>query len=158
MHNSKKSSTFAALMHNSSFTMHHHVVAAIIVHEGRVLCMQRGQTKYPYTAFKWEFPGGKIEPGEQAEDALHREIREEMAMEITILRHITTLHHVYPDFEVTLEFYLCHGGSRLDEQGMPAFTMREHHAYCWCPVADLHTIDWVAADYPVIRQIQQLPD
>ena len=79
-------------------------------------------------------------------------------MEITILRHITTLHHVYPDFEVTLEFYLCRGGARLDEQGMPAFTMREHHAFCWCPVADLHALDWVAADRPVIQQIQMAID
>ncbi len=138
--------------------MHHHVVAAIIVHEGRVLCMQRGQTKYPYTAFKWEFPGGKIEPGELAEDALHREIREEMEMEIIIQRHFTTHHHVYPDFEVTLEFYLCLGGSRLGEQGMPAFTMREHHAFCWLPKAELHTLDWVEADLTVIEQIQQIHD
>lgn len=134
--------------------MHHHVVAAIIMHEGKVLCMQRGRTKYPYTAFKWEFPGGKIEPGEQAEDALLREIWEEMEMEITILRHFSTHHHTYPDFEVTLEFYLCLGGTRLDSSGMPAFTMREHNAYCWCIVDDLHTLDWVEADASLIRQLQ----
>ena len=135
------------------------VAAALIVNEaGEVLCTLRGASKHASVAHKWEFPGGKIEPGELAEDALHREIREEMEMEIIIQRHFTTHHHVYPDFEVTLEFYLCHGGSRLDEQGMPAFTLREHHAFCWCPVADLHTLDWVAADYPVIRQIQQMHD
>ncbi|MGN0234983.1 MAG: (deoxy)nucleoside triphosphate pyrophosphohydrolase [Paludibacteraceae bacterium] len=138
--------------------MHHHVVAAIIVHEGHVLCMQRGQTKYAYTSYKWEFPGGKIEPGERAEDALHREIREEMDMDITVLRHLTTRHHTYPDFEVTLEFYLCLGGSRPDKSGMPAFTMREHHAFRWLPKGELHTLDWVEADLPVIQQIQQLAD
>ena len=135
--------------------MHHHVVAAIIMHKGHILCMKRGQTKYPYTAFKWEFPGGKIEPGEQPEHALHREIREEMDMDITIIRHFATHHHNYPDFEVTLEFYLCHGGERLDAIGMPAFTLREHQAYCWLPVSELQILDWVAADRPIIGQIQQ---
>ena len=130
------------------------VVGAIIKDGDRYLVGQRPAHKSQ--GGLWEFMGGKIEPGELAEDALHREIREEMEMEIIIQRHFTTHHHVYPDFEVTLEFYLCHGGARLDEQGMPAFTMREHHAYYWCPIADLHSLDWVAADYPVIHQIQAI--
>ena len=76
-------------------------------------------------------------------------------MDITIIRHFATHHHNYPDFEVTLEFYLCHGGERLDAIGMPAFTLREHQAYCWLPVSELHVLDWVAADRPIIGQIQQ---
>lgn len=54
---------------------HHQVVAAVIVDDGDVLCMQRGETKFAYTSYKWEFPGGKIEAGETSEEALAREIR-----------------------------------------------------------------------------------
>ena len=61
---------------------HYHVVAAVIEVDGKVLCMQRGVTRYPYTSHMWEFPGGKIEPGETPQQALHRELLEEMNMDV----------------------------------------------------------------------------
>ena len=130
--------------------MHHHVVAAIIMHKGHILCMKRGQTKYPYTAFKWEFPGGKIEPGEQPEHALHREIREEMDMDISIPEdaYLMTVEHTYPDFAITMHAYVC-------KLAQPKFVMKEHVAAKWLPPADLSSLDWAAADMPIVERLQQ---
>lgn len=60
------------------------VVAAVVVHEGKILCMQRGETKYDYTSHKWEFPGGKVEVGESEQTALHRELLEEMDYDVQV--------------------------------------------------------------------------
>ena len=65
---------------------HYHVVAAVIEVDGKVLCMQRGTTRYSYTSHLWEFPGGKIEPGETPQQALHRELLEEMDLDVEVPR------------------------------------------------------------------------
>lgn len=114
---------------------HHKVVAAVIVDNDEVLCMQRGQTKFEYTSYKWEFPGGKIEPGETPEEALHREILEEMAMDVRVGSHLITVEHEYPDFIITMAAYLC----------MPiagrTFTMNEHHAHQWLMPSQLSVLN-----------------
>ena len=126
------------------------VVAAVIECDGKILCMQRGNKGYDYTAMHWEFPGGKIEPGESPQQALHREILEEMNLDIIVGEHIATISHTYPDFHITLHFYRC----RPTTPGIPSFTRREHIDHCWLAPAQLHSLDWCAADYPLIQLLQ----
>lgn len=132
------------------------VVAAVIVDDGEVLCMQRGQTKFPYTSYKWEFPGGKIEAGETPEEALRREIREEMAMEVRVGRHIVTVEHEYPDFCITMAVYLCEpvgNAAEITRENRRAFTMNEHHAFRWLRPEALPTLDWAAADVGIVEEV-----
>lgn len=83
---------------------HLEVVAAILIYQGKILCMQRGEGKYAYVSKKFEFPGGKIEPGEAKHAALERELREEMAIQVTIKESdlYMTINHEYPDFTLTM--------------------------------------------------------
>ena len=135
---------------------HIEVVAAVIVDDGEVLCMQRGQTKFPYTSYKWEFPGGKIEAGETPEEALRREIREEMAMDVRVGRHLVTVEHEYPDFCITMAAYLCEPACSAEEntqENRRGFTMNEHHAFRWLRPEDLPTLDWAAADVGIAAEV-----
>ena len=127
---------------------YYHVVAAIIQHHGELLCMQRGKTRFPYTSFKYEFPGGKVEPGETSEEALQREIHEEMDYDIHVDSLFMTVTHEYPDFTITMEAFLCSAKDRC-------FTLREHHAYQWLPSSLLDTLDWAAADAPIAQALQE---
>lgn len=118
---------------------HYEVVAAVISYSGKTLCVQRGKTKYEYTSYKYEFPGGKIEPGESEAEALVREIKEELLIEITADKKIGTVHHDYPDFKVTLHFWQCSllGGD---------ITLTEHTQGQWLTSEEMKKIDWVEAD------------
>ena len=124
---------------------HYNVVAAVIEVDGKVLCMRRGVTRYAYTSHLWEFPGGKIEHGETPEQALHRELLEEMDFDVEVREHLATVTHDYPDFTITLAAYRCVATTR-------DFTMREHAASCWLPWHELDTLDWCAADARLITQ------
>ena len=120
------------------------VVAAIIHENKTVLATQRG-----YGAYKdfWEFPGGKIEPGESPEEALVREIHEELAAEISVERHFMTVEHDYPAFHLLMECYLCrvaHGRLQL----------LEHESAAWLTRDKLCSVNWLPADLKVIAQLE----
>lgn len=127
---------------------HYHVVAAVVARQHTYLCVQKGQTRYAYTTLKYEFPGGKIEPGETPEEALRRELLEEMDYPVTVGRHLVTVHHAYPDFEITLEAYCC---TAADEN----FVLKEHVSSCWLPADRLDGLDWAAADVAIVRALQE---
>ncbi|SFP69438.1 (deoxy)nucleoside triphosphate pyrophosphohydrolase [Salibacterium halotolerans] len=121
-----------------------HVVGAVIVEENQILCAQRGDSKsLPY---KWEFPGGKIEQDETPQEALRREIDEEMQCRIEIGEQIEHTVYEYDFGVVHLTTFYCHV---LD--GTPSLT--EHVAIRWLTPADLHTLDWAPADIPAIEKI-----
>ncbi len=122
------------------------VVAAVIEHDGEILCMKRGESRYPYTSHRWEFPGGKVEVGETQQQALHRELLEEMDYEVEVGEHLITVTHHYPDFNITLAAYRCTACDRH-------FVMREHAAYCWLPTEQLLNLDWCAADLPIAKEL-----
>ncbi len=125
------------------------VVAAVVLHDGAVLCMQRGATRYPYTAYHWEFPGGKIEVGESPEAALRRELLEEMDYPVQVHERIGEVHYRYPDFDIHLQAYRCTAATRQ-------FRRKEHVAHRWLVPSALHELDWCEADYPLLAAIQQL--
>lgn len=121
------------------------VVAAIIHdNEGRFFATQRG-----YGEFKdyWEFPGGKMETGETSEEALKREIWEELETKIVIERLVTTVEYDYPQFHLTMHCYWC----RV-ESG--ALTLKEHEAARWLQAHEFDSVDWLPADKSVIDLIK----
>jgi 8-oxo-dGTP diphosphatase len=125
---------------------HISVVAAVIIHDHKILCVRRGPAKYTYISEKWEFPGGKIEENETKIDALNREIREELHMEITVDTFFTTVKHQYPDFHLTMDTFLC---SCADD----TLTLTEHTEFKWLDLSELSTLDWAAADVPIVEKL-----
>ena len=125
---------------------HYNVVAAVVCQHNRFLCMQKGQTKFTYTSFKFEFPGGKIESGESPQEALKRELQEEMEYEVEVREKIIMINHQYPDFSITLTAFKCLPLS-------PTFKMNEHIAYEWCMADNLEELDWAAADIGIVKAI-----
>ncbi|MDH4471000.1 MAG: (deoxy)nucleoside triphosphate pyrophosphohydrolase [Fluviicola sp.] len=123
------------------------VVAAIIVHTDKILCVQRNESKYEYVSFKYEFPGGKIELDETAENALIREIKEELRMDIRIQNLFLTVEHTYPDFHITMHSYICHT-ERTDLQ------LEVHVDYKWLTIDELDKLDWAAADIPIVDKLK----
>ena len=116
---------------------HYEVVAAVIKKDEKVFCCQRGPKGE--CAFKWEFPGGKIEPGETKEEALLREIKEELNCKIIIEKYITTINHEYNTFSLTMHVYLC---SLKDDEP----TLLEHNSSLWCDIDKLDELDFAEAD------------
>ena len=122
------------------------VVAAVIEHNEKYLCVQRGINKYAYISKKWEFPGGKVEANESPENALAREIQEELHLDIHSLQFLITVEHSYPDFRLTMHTYLCKSG-----QSTP--TLTEHLDYTWLSASEMSHLDWAAADLPIVDKL-----
>ncbi len=122
---------------------HIEVVAAVIEHENQYLCVQRNANKYDYISYKYEFPGGKVEPNETNEEALTREIQEELNLEIQIQKHIITVEHTYPDFKISMHTYLCQTQHRI-------LTLNEHVDHKWLSKDELTSLDWAGADVPIV--------
>ena len=119
------------------------VVAAIICKENCVFATQRGYGDYKDW---WEFPGGKVEPGETPQEALVREIREELGTKIAVDEFLTTVEYDYPEFHLSMDCFWCHV-----EEGQ--LTLLEHEAAKWLPVRDLRQVKWLPADVMVIDEI-----
>lgn len=130
--------------------IHYTVTAAILLEDGEILCMQRNSGKYDYISFKFEFPGGKVESGESLEQALSRELQEEMDITIPIKpdHFFMTIDHQYPDFAITMHSYLCPVDSR-------AFTRKEHLSHVWLAPSQLNTLDWAPADLPIVKKLME---
>lgn len=120
------------------------VVAAIICHKGRVFATQRG---YGDHAGGWEFPGGKIEEGESPEDALVREIREELDVRIGIDSLLTVIGHDYETFHLHMFCFVAH-----IEEGHPH--LLEHSAAKWLDAAAIDSVAWLPADVKVVEAIK----
>ena len=120
------------------------VVAAIIVRDGKILATQRGYGEYKDG---WEFPGGKIEPGELPEDALVREISEELDASIEVEDYLTTVEHDYSDFHLSMQ---CFFASLKDDSHLK---LLEHEASCWLSFDELDDVDWLPADIKVVEAL-----
>lgn len=121
------------------------VVAAIITDGDKIYATQRG-----YGEFKdgWEFPGGKVEEGETSEEALIREIKEELGIEIKVDDYLTTIEYDYPKFHLSMDCFFCH-----IEEGSP--TLLEHEAARWLSGDQLEQVDWLPADLIIISDIKE---
>ncbi|GFO65368.1 (deoxy)nucleoside triphosphate pyrophosphohydrolase [Geomonas paludis] len=125
---------------------HVHVACAIIERDGLVLSARRSASMN--LPLRWEFPGGKIEPGEGREECLKRELVEEMGVEIAVGCPLTPTTHRYPSFDVTLYPYVC---SIVSGE----ITLHEHSAMTWLPPERMLELEWADADLPIILEYQR---
>lgn len=122
------------------------VVAAVILHGNKVFCTQRG-----YGEFKdmWEFPGGKMEPGESPQEALKREIKEELATEIEVGVFIHTIEWDCPKFHLTMHCFFC----RVVKGHLQ---LLEHEAARWVEKDKLDEVDWLPADRTIVPILKKI--
>ncbi len=126
---------------------HIEVAAAVIIRENKVFAAQRGEGGE--LARKWEFPGGKLESGERGEEAIVREIFEELGTKIRVVRYLHSVEHQYRTFALTLHGYLCEIAG-----GEPRLT--EHLASKWLKRDELDSVLWAEADLPLVETIRAL--
>ena len=121
------------------------VVAAVIKENGRFLATQRG-----YGEFKgmWEFPGGKIENGENPEEALDREIFEELEISLKNVEFLCTVEYTYPTFHLSMDCFLC-------EIAAGQIKLTEHLSAAWLTIGEMDLMNWLPADVAVVRAISR---
>ncbi len=124
------------------------VVAAIIKINTKFLCCQRGKNQYGYLSEKFEFPGGKVENNETLEEALLREIKEELGLKIFIDKFLKTINYSYPDFDIRMHCYIC----SLDKFEIK---LNDHISYKIVEAGKLSSLDWVPADKELITLLQK---
>ena len=124
---------------------HIEVVAGIIQSGGKIFATQRG-----YGEFKdgWEFPGGKMEPGESQKQALARELKEELAVNVIVEDFLCTVEYDYPAFHLTMHCYFC----TIADGKSPK--LLEHEAAKWLAPAELQSVDWLPADVEVVKALE----
>lgn len=122
------------------------VVAAIVQDGARIFATQRG-----YGEFKdgWEFPGGKLEAGETCQQALARELREELDMEVEIGELFETVEYDYPNFHLTMHCFLCKLKNR-------DYILKEHEAAKWLAPEELDSVAWLPADLGLIEKLKDI--
>lgn len=122
------------------------VVAAVIVRDGRIFATQRG-----YGDFKdmWEFPGGKIESGESREEALKREIKEELDADISVDSFLQTVEYDYPKFHLILHCFLCSLKTKKVH-------LLEHESSRWLSADELDSVAWLPADLSLVSSLKQI--
>lgn len=123
------------------------VAAAIVVRDGKVL----GARRYMGNEFDgfYEFPGGKIEPGETYEDTVRRELLEELAVDVRVVRHYQTTDYTYPKFHLHMETYLCTLISDADD-----IRLSVHDEYRWFAPEELRDVDWLPAAHEMLDRLQ----
>ena len=121
------------------------VAAAIIIKEGRFFATQRG-----YGAWKdwWEFPGGKVEAGETSEEALVREIKEELDTLVSVDEFVTTVEYDYPEFHISMDCFICSVVSG-------ELKLLEHESARWLPLSDPWQVKWLPSDIEVIKKLTE---
>jgi 8-oxo-dGTP diphosphatase len=122
------------------------VVAGVIFWGNLILCVQRPKNKLHYISEKFEFPGGKIEEGETKEEALNRELLEELNISTKIKNLFLTVVHEYPDFEITMHSFICEVDSKK-------INLNEHISQEWLTINELQKLDWAAADIPIVNKL-----
>jgi 8-oxo-dGTP diphosphatase len=122
------------------------VVAGIIRDGDKVFATQRGYGDYKDG---WEFPGGKVEPGETPQQALARELKEELAIDVDVGEFLCTVEHDYPAFHLTMHCYFC------SIVGGKAPELLEHEASKWLSRAEMHGVDWLPADVDVVKALER---
>ena len=123
---------------------HIEVVAAVIYKDGEIFATQRGYGEFEGM---WEFPGGKIEPGESCEVALKREIQEELGVDVEVGELICTTEYDYPSFRLTMHCFLC-------SIALGEIELREHMSARWLTKDTLNDVEWLPADLEVIEKIE----
>ncbi|MBR6378090.1 MAG: (deoxy)nucleoside triphosphate pyrophosphohydrolase [Oscillospiraceae bacterium] len=124
---------------------HIKVVAGILRQGDRVYATQRG---YGPQKDGWEFPGGKLEPGESPREALRRELREELAVEIRVEDYLTTLEYDYPEFHLSMDCYFA-------SVTAGSLTLLEHEAARWLSPEQLDSLDWLPADRELLPLLKR---
>ena len=126
------------------------VVGAVITNkEGQIIVAQRPYSEVSYKSYKWEFPGGKVEENESPQEAIVREIQEELDCEIVVGDKLGELEYDYPDFKLKMNLYLC----RLKEGSMPKAL--EHEQIKWITPEEIDALDWLEADYKILPLIKK---